>query len=105
MTEDELYAEIDMTENDCVPIPSDRDPDNDSKAESISKGTAADVPADIFDNPDGGEIVVSDYAEDELLFSGESDAEDTVPLFTLAKRLKNNLCRSNTWYIVAKPEV
>lgn len=95
MTEDELYAEIDMIENDCVSIPSDRDSDNDSEAESISEGTAADVPADIFDNPDVGEIVVSDYAEDELSSSGEWDAEDTVPLFTLAKRLKNNLV--TTW--------
>ncbi|KAG5894593.1 hypothetical protein JTB14_017172 [Gonioctena quinquepunctata] len=71
MTEDELY-EIDMIENDCVPIPSDRDSDNDSEAESISEGTAADVPADIFDNPDVGEIVVSDYAEDELSSSAFS---------------------------------
>lgn len=85
VTEDELYGEIDMIENDCVPILSDRE------AESISEGIAADTPADIFNNPDVGEIVVSDYAEDELSSSGEWDAEDTVPLFTLAKRMKNNL--------------
>ncbi|KAG5867529.1 hypothetical protein JTB14_016784 [Gonioctena quinquepunctata] len=65
------------------------------EAESISEGTAADVPADIFDNPDVGEIVVSDKAEDELSSSGECDAEDTMPLFTLAKRLKNNLNSKN----------
>lgn len=91
MTENELYDEIDRIENSCISIPSDCDSEADGDESESEGSSAGDAPAALFDHLDVAEIVVSDYGEDEPSSSDEWDAEDTVPLFTLAKRWKSNL--------------
>ncbi|KAJ8940218.1 hypothetical protein NQ314_010780 [Rhamnusium bicolor] len=77
LTEDELYAEIDNIENDCAPIPSDVDSENDSDAEVQEEdivGTNRSSPSNLIANTEQEEMVLSatdDESEDKNLKRGE----------------------------------
>lgn len=89
MTEDELYDIVAEIEDDCASIPSDRGSDNDSDAEEEQEGIISGMQVDANNVLDTNEDEVALSASDSES-SDEWDADDTVPLATLAQEYRNN---------------